>query len=75
MTMISKLAQAILSDILRHCTPRKVILYGEKRSPATSEVKSLDFCIILPQVDKPALLHDLYLTIESPVPFNLLLYT
>ena len=73
--MISKLAQTILSDILRHCSPQKVILYGEKRTLSTSEIKSLDFCIILPEVDKPSLLHELYQTIDSPVPFNLLLYS
>ena len=73
--MISKLTQTILREILQHCTPEKVILYGEKRTLATSEIKSLDFCIILPLADKPALLRELYLAIESPVPFNLLLYT
>lgn len=73
--MLSKLADAILQDILRHCAPEQVILYGEKRTLATSEVKSLDFCIILPAADKPALLRKLYLAIESPIPFNLLLYT
>lgn len=67
--------EAILVGILSHCAPRAVILYGEKHTLATSEIKSLDFCVILPDADKPALLRELYLTIASEIPFNVLLYT
>lgn len=73
--MNSDLLQTILKQILEHCDPRCVILYGEKRTLSTSKIKSLDFCIILPHVDKCALLHELYLAIDSPIPFNILLYT
>lgn len=65
----------VLDGILAHCTPREIILYGEKRALASGALKSLDFCVILPEVDKPALLHELYLTIDASIPFNVLLYT
>lgn len=65
----------ILSHILEHCDPCTVILYGEKHALATGEIKSLDFCIILPEVDKPSLTHKLYLAIESDIPFQVLLYS
>ncbi len=67
--------EAILEGILTHCAPKSVILYGEKRSLSSGCIKALDFCVILPEVDKPALLHELYLSIDAEVPFNVLLYT
>lgn len=67
--------EAILEGILTHCAPKCVILYGEKRSLASGCIKALDFCVILPAADKPALLYELYMTIDAEVPFNVLLYT
>lgn len=67
--------EKILTGILAHCSPRTVILFGEKHALSTGEIKSLDFCVILPEADKPALLQEIYLAVESEVPFQVLLYT
>lgn len=69
--------QSILSGILAHCCPKTVILYGEKRSISTNTLKSLDFCVIIPDADadKNALLRTLYLTVDETIPFNVLVYT
>lgn len=65
-----------LKAILRECKPNRVILYAEKRTLTTDQLKSVSFCIIMPECeDKNALMQRLYLAIESDVPVNLTLYT
>ena len=65
-----------LHAILRECAPERVILYAEKRTLTTDEIKSFSFCVIVPQCDdRNGLMQRLYLAIESDVPVNLTLYT
>lgn len=65
-----------LSQILRECAPERVILFAEKRTLTTDQLKSVSFCIIVPQcADKNKLLQRLYLVVENNVPVNLTLYT
>lgn len=65
-----------LSRILEECAPERVILYAEKRTLTTDEIKSFSFCIVVPECgDRNGLMQKLYLAIESDVPINLTLYT
>lgn len=65
-----------LTAILRECTPERVILYAEKRTLTTDQLKSVSFCIVVPACeDRNALMQRLYLAVESDVPVNLTLYT
>lgn len=65
-----------LTQILRECSPERVILYAEKRTLTSDKLKSLSFCIIVPECrDKSSLMQRLYLAVEHNVPVNLTLYT
>ncbi len=65
-----------VEQILRVCAPERVILYAEKRTLTNDKLKSLSFCIVVPECeDKNALMQRLYLAIESNVSVNLTLYT
>lgn len=67
----------VVAGVQKCCTPRYVILYGEKVTMEEHRVKSADFCIVLDEFNrsKDKLLRDLYLTIQTEIPVQFLLYT
>ena len=67
--------ESLLQAICEICNPELVILYGQKSHVASQELKSLDFCIVAETTDKRELQKRLYLGIDTPIPFNVLLYT
>ncbi len=66
---------AVLEGVCRCCTPRYIILYGEKVTAESHALKSADFCIVLDEFNKTWLLNQLYLNIETDIPVQFLLYT
>ena len=70
--MTEIIAQAV-RDILTACTPRKVILYAEKRTMATDKLKAFSLCVILS--DARAVRTHLHLAITVDVPVSLSVYT
>ncbi len=63
-------------DILTVCQPERVILYSEKRTMATRELKSLSLCVVTPDgTDCRELRTKLHLAIELDVPVDLNVYT
>lgn len=66
---------AVLEGIRRCCTPRCVILYGEKVTAGQHAIKSADFCIVLDQFNRSQLLQKLYLNIQTEIPVQFVLYT
>ena len=66
----------VVQIIEESCTPQQIILYGEKRTLATDQLKAASLCIVVPNgTDKYRLQHKLYLSISADVPINLTLYT
>lgn len=65
----------IVSDILRVCAPRQVILFAEKRTMATNKLKSLSLCVIVDEEDCRALRPRLHLAASAEVPINFSVYT
>ncbi|MBS5145323.1 MAG: hypothetical protein KHY89_07425 [Butyricicoccus pullicaecorum] len=66
----------VVKIIEESCTPKQIILYGEKRTLATDKLKAASLCIVVPDgTDKHNLQHKLYLSIPADVPINLTLYT
>ena len=66
---------AVLEGIRRCCTPRCVILYGEKVTAEHHAVKSADFCIVLDRFNRSQLLQKLYLNIQTDIPVQFVLYS
>ena len=44
---MTEIIEQAVRDILTACTPRKVILYAEKRTMATDKLKAFSLCVIL----------------------------
>jgi predicted nucleotidyltransferase len=65
----------IKEQIVSLYNPSKIILFGSQ-SKGTATIKSdIDLCVVKDTENKRELLTDMYLNIESSIPFDLLLYT
>lgn len=63
-------------DILRVCQPRRIILFAEKRTMATGNLKAFSLCVIAPNgSDCRHLRTQLHLALSADVPVNLSVYT
>lgn len=68
--------QEVTREIVRLCAPQRIFLYNEKRTLSTDELKAASFCVVIPSgADRDALLHDLYLSIDTEIPLIFTLYT
>ena len=73
---MTEIIEQAVRDILTACTPRKVILYAEKRTMATDKLKAFSLCVIVPDnADCRKLRTHLHLAITAPVPVSLSVYT
>ena len=73
---MTEIIEQAVRDILTACTPRKVILYAEKRTMATDKLKAFSLCVILPDdADARAVRTHLHLAITVDVPVSLSVYT
>lgn len=66
--------EKILDQLIRMVRPEKLILYGTKRDVATGEVRDIDVCIVAETEDKSALERELYLSVDSEVSFDIIVY-
>jgi len=65
----------IKEQIVSLYNPSKIILFGSQ-AKGTATIKSdIDLCVVKDTENKRELLADMYLNIESSIPFDLLLYT
>lgn len=71
-----------MEEVLRVCeevvslvNPKKVILYGKKVYVHNGGIKNFDICVVM-ETDSPINSEkQIYLSIESALPFNVLVYT
>lgn len=73
--MQDQTARRLLEDILAICQPRQVILFAEKRTMSTNELKSVSLCIVIPEGDARAARTRLHLAISADFPVTLSVYT
>ena len=71
---MTEIIEQAVRDILTACTPRKVILYAEKRTMATDKLKAFSLCVIVPESANAVRTH-LHLAITVDVPVSLSVYT
>ncbi len=73
---MKQLINTAVGDILKVCEPARVILYAEKRTMTTGELKSISLCVVVPDgADCRELRTKLYLALVMQVPINLNVYT
>ncbi|MDL2273032.1 hypothetical protein LJC34_00540 [Oscillospiraceae bacterium OttesenSCG-928-G22] len=67
--------RSIIEALIRIAEPDLVILHGSKANVAEGNVHGVSLCVICPCDNKRELLRRLYLSVESDISFDLLLYT
>lgn len=74
---MDEICQNTLNAVLKCCSPRRVILYGEKVTAVEHNCKAMDFCIIMDCLDtmsRSQLLSQLYLNVAAPIPVQFTVY-
>lgn len=66
--------QTVCDVLVERYQPQKIILYTQK-SDLSGNVSSFKLCMIATVKDRRAVLREIYLTVESDIPFDILLYT
>lgn len=65
----------IKKQLVEKYEPKEIIVFGSVAKGVFKANSDIDLCIIKDTNDKRKLLTDMYVEIESSVPFDLLLYT
>lgn len=52
-----------------------IVAYGTKMDAHTGGVRDTDLCLVVETADKSALEHRLYISVESDISFDLIIYT
>lgn len=66
---------AIREQVIRLCTPEKILLFGSQAKGTATAKSDIDLCVIASTKDKRSLLTDLYCDTKSDAPIDFLLYT
>lgn len=65
----------IKNQIIQKYEPEKIILFGSVAKGVFKDNSDIDLCIIKDTTDKRQLLIEIYINIDSTIPFDLVLYT
>lgn len=71
---ISEPVRAVCEQIAERFHPRTVILFSNKRG-LSGETGSFKLCVVMDTQDSRAAERDIYLGVESGVPFDVLVYS
>lgn len=71
---LSDRVRKVSDEILRRFGPQEMILYNLKRD-VSGDVSSFKICVVAPTQDKFETEKQIYLGIDSEVPFDVLIYT
>lgn len=71
----NKETDSIKKQIIEKYNPKEIILFGSVAKGLFREHSDIDLCIIMDTTNKRELLTNLYIDIESNIPFDLVLYT
>ena len=66
---------SIKNQIIEKYNPKEIILFGSVAKEIFREHSDIDLCIIMDTTNKRELLTNMYIDIESNIPFDLVLYT
>lgn len=65
----------IKKQIIENYQPKEIILFGSMAKGVFKDNSDIDLCIIKDTDDKKNLLTEMYVNIDSSIPFDLVLYT
>lgn len=65
----------IIRQIAKRYQPKSMILFGSLARGVIHENSDIDLCIVIDTASKRKLVADMYLNVESDIPFDLIIYT
>ena len=65
----------IKKQLIEKFNPKEIILFGSVAKGIFRDDSDIDLCIIINTINKRELLTNMYVDIESNIPFDLVLYT
>lgn len=71
----NKEIDSIKKQIIEKYDPKEIILFGSVAKGTFREHSDIDLCIVMDTMHKRELLTNMYIDIESNIPFDLVLYT
>ena len=71
----SQTIQSIKEQIVARYNPNKIVLFGSQAKGTATKKSDIDLCVVTDTNDKRSLITDMYLSIESDRPFDLVLYS
>lgn len=73
--MVKNEIQNIKEQIVQKFDPKKIILFGSQVKGTCTKHSDIDLCIIKNTDNKRELIAEIYLSIESSKPYDVLVYT
>ena len=70
---MQEVLENLIAGIVPVAAPVKILQYHEKYKP-NGEPLSVKLCIVTPRTDVDKIEHELYVTLDCDVPFDLLVY-
>ncbi|MDR1117006.1 MAG: nucleotidyltransferase domain-containing protein [Oscillospiraceae bacterium] len=67
--------ELITREITKLTNAEKIILFGSKKDVVSGQIKDIDICVVCEAPDKSGLENTLYLTIDSEISFDIIIYT
>lgn len=71
----NKEIDSIKRQVIEKYNPKEILLFGSVAKGIFREHSDIDLCIIMDTMNKRELLTNMYIDIESNIPFDLVLYT
>jgi len=65
----------ITKQIINQYSPDKIMLFGSLANRMSTSKNDIDLCIVIDTPDKRRMVADMYYTIESEKPIDILIYT
>jgi predicted nucleotidyltransferase len=75
MGIINSEIEHIKPQIVEYSQPKEIILFGSVAKGTHKNNSDIDLCIIKDTSDKKKLLSEMYVEIDSSIPFDLVMYT
>lgn len=72
---MNKVVDNIVNQIVEKFSPQQVVLFGSQAKGTATDKSDIDICVVIETDNKRKLLADMYYSIDSEIPFDLLVYT
>lgn len=73
--IINSAITSVCKQVKNKCNPDQIILFGSRARGTGRSTSDIDLCLILETENKRSLAADIYLDVESSLPFDIIIYS